>query len=129
MEHKTYSFGTRSTDESFPERLSELGSRIWQAIHNDPDITEILFELADEKLSLDKVSPEDTRLASEHAEAIMGDCDPEALENRRSHVPPSEWLKYSLFNFALDWVLDQALMRMKLEQKWPFQEKDGLSKP
>jgi len=85
--------------------------------------------LADAKLSLDKVSLEDTRLDSKWAEAIMGDLDPETLDRQRPLVPPREWLKYSLFNFALDWVMDQALMRMKIEQKWPFQEKDGFSKP
>ena len=124
-----FSFGTRFTGRSFPERLSELSSRIWQAIQSDDEISEMLFELADEKLSLDKVSPGDTRLDSDHAEAIMGEGDPETLEERRLRVPPGEWLKYSLFNLALDWVLDQALMRMKLEQKWPFQEGDGFPKP
>jgi len=123
------SCGPRSTGRSFAERLSELGSRIWQVIQSDDEVSEMLFQLADEKLSLDKVSPGDTRLDSEHAEAIMGEGDPETLEERRLGVPPDEWLKYSLFNLALDWVLDQALMRMKLEQKWPFQGADGLPKP
>jgi hypothetical protein len=86
--------------------------------------------LADAKLSRDKVSPKDTQLDSEHAAVIMGyDCDPKTLEDRRSRVPPKQWLKYSLFNLALDWVLDQALMRMKIEQRWPFQQEDGFSKP
>ena len=124
-----FSFATRFTGRSFAERLSELGSRVWQAIQSDDEISEMLFELVDEKLSLDKVSLGDTRLDSEHAEAIMGEGDPETLEERRLRVPPNEWLKYSLYNLALDWVLDQALMRMKLEQKWSFQEADGLPKP
>jgi hypothetical protein len=110
------------------KQLSELGGRIWQAIQGDDEITKILFELADVKLSLDKVSAEDARLDSHWAEAIMGDLDPETLERQRPFVPPHEWLKYSLYNFALDWVMDQALMRMKIEQKWPFQENDGFSK-
>lgn len=127
---KTFSFGARSTGRSSEEQLSELGERIWQAIQSDDEITELLFELADAKLSRDNVSPGDTQLDHDHAAAIMGyDCDTETLEDRRSRVPPSEWLKYSLFNFALDWVLDQALMRMKIEQKWPFQREDGFSKP
>jgi hypothetical protein len=110
--------------------LSKLGGMIWQAIHNDGEITDILFELVDVKLSLDKVNLEDTRLESQASEAIMGfDGDPETLEERRSQVPSREWLKYSVVNFALDWVMDQALMRMKLEQKWPFQENDGFLKP
>ncbi len=112
------------------EQLSELGRLIWEAIQNNDRITELTFELADAKLTLDKVSLEHTRLDSDHAEAIMGfDRDPETLDHRRSLVPPIEWLKYSLFNLALDWVMDQALMRMKIEQKWPFQENDGFSKP
>jgi hypothetical protein len=110
-------------------RLSELGALIWRAIMADDDINEELFELADAKLSLDKVSLEDTRLDSAWAEAIMGDLDPETLKRQRPIVPSHEWLKYSLFNLALDWVMDQALMRMKIEQKWPFQENDSFAKP
>jgi len=26
----------------------------------------------------------------------------------------------------MDWVIDQALVRMKLESKWPFQRSDRL---
>ena len=116
--------------QEFAKRLSVLGGLIWDAIHADDKITELLFELADWKLSLDKVDPADTRLDSDAADSIMGfDDDPETIERQRELVPPSEWLKYALFNFALDWVLDQALMRMKLERKWPFQERDGFSKP
>jgi hypothetical protein len=116
--------------EELAKQLSELGSLIWQAIHGDGQITDLLFELADAKLTLDKVSPELTRLEGDAAEAIMGfDHDPETLEQLRSAIPPHEWLKYSLYNFALDWVMDQALMRMKMEQKWPFQEDDGFLKP
>jgi len=63
------------------------------------------------------VNLEDTRLDSDWAEAIMGDLDPEAFERLKPLVPSREWLKYSLFNFALDWVVDQALTRMKIEQK------------
>lgn len=113
------------------KRLSELGYYIWEAIHSDSRITELLFQLADEKLSLDKVNvEEEARLDPDAAEAIMGvDLDPEMLEKLRPLVPSREWAKYALFNFALDWVLDQALMRMKIEQKWPFQEEDGFSKP
>jgi len=113
------------------ERLSELGGLIWKAIQSDDQVTELLFELADEKLSHDKVNvEEDARLDPDAAEAIMGfDLAPEILENLRPLVPSHEWAKYALFNFALDWVLDQALMRMKIDQKWPFQEEDGFSKP
>jgi hypothetical protein len=120
--------GQITNRQELDKQLSELGGLIWQAIQADDDITELLFELADAKLSLDKVSLEHTRLDSHWAETILGDLDPETLERQRQLVPPHEWLKYSLFNFALDWVMDQALMRMKIEQKWPFQENDGFSK-
>ncbi len=110
--------------------LSELGGHIWNAIQRDDQITELVFELASAKLAFDKVRPEDTQLDSNAAAAIMGmDYDAETRERRRSTVKPGEWLKYSLYNLALDWVLDQALMRMKIEQKWPFQEDDGFPKP
>jgi hypothetical protein len=116
--------------EELAKQLSELGSRIWDAINRDDDIEVLLFHLADAKLRLDKVSDADSRLDSDAAEAIMGmDYDPETRERLRSAVPPHEWSKYALYNFALDWVLDQALMRMKLERKWPFQEDDGFVKP
>ena len=114
--------------QELDKQLSELGGLIWQAIQDDDEITELLFGLADAKLSLDKVSLEYSRLDSDWAEAIMGGLDPETLERLRPLVPSLEWSKYSLFNFALDWVMDQALMRMKIEQKWPFQEHDGFSK-
>src|SRR5271170_5962871 len=98
------------------KQLSELGGRIWDTIHRDDQITDLFFELANAKLALDKVSSEDSELDSDAAEAIMGfDHDPETLEQLRSGVPSREWLKYSIINFALDWVLDQALMRMKIE--------------
>ena len=110
------------------KQLSALGTLIWQVIQNDDEISELIFELADAKLSLDKVSQEDTRLGSDWAEAIMGDLEPEILDQRRPCIPAREWMKYSLFNFALDWVMDQALMRMRIEQRWSFQENDGLSR-
>jgi hypothetical protein len=82
--------------EELAEQLSHLGGRIWEAIHRDAEITELLFELADAKLALDKVRPEDSRLDS-GGEAIMGfDADPATLEQLRSAVPPLEWMKYSL---------------------------------
>jgi hypothetical protein len=116
--------------QEMAEQLSELGRLIWEVIQDDPKITELFFELAIEKLCIDKVKVEDTQLNEDAAEAIMNfDLDPGTREHLRSRVPASEWLKYSIFNFALDWVLDQALIRMKMEQKWPFQDDDGFSKP
>jgi hypothetical protein len=115
--------------QELAKRLSELGGRIWRAIHSDDEIADLFFELADAKLSLDKVNPADTQLESDAADKIMGfDHDPEIIEHLRQTVPPGEWLKYAIVNFALDWVLDQALMRMKIEQKWPFQQEDGFCK-
>ncbi len=116
--------------ERLARQLSELGGRIWEAIHRDDQITELLFELADAKLALDKVSPEESRLDPDAAEIIMGvDTDPATRETLSPTVSSREWMKYSLFNFALDWVMDQALMRMRMERKWPFQEEDGFLKP
>jgi len=131
---RTFSFGSAkppiTNREELDKQLSELGGLIWRAIQGDDEITELLFELADTKLSLDKIGPEETRLEPDAAELIMGvDRDEETLERERPLVRPREWLKYALYNFALDWVMDQALMRMKIEQKWPFQENDAFSKP
>jgi hypothetical protein len=133
MAERKYYFGSLreqvTNSQELDKQLPKLGGIIWQAIQANDEITELVFELADAKLALGKVRLECTRLDSKWAEMIMGDLDPETLERQRPLVPPGEWLKYSLFNLALDWVIDQALMRMKIEQKWPFQENDGLSKP
>ena len=111
------------------KRLFNLGSIIWHAIHDNDEITELLSELADWKLALDRVDPADRQLDSDAADWIMEpDEDPAIADRQRQRVPAHEWSKYALFNFALDWVMDQALMRMKIEQKWPFQERDGFSK-
>src|SRR5260370_25007205 len=81
--------------QELDKQLSELGALIWQAIQADDEISELLFELADAKLSLDKVSLEYMRLDSDWAEAIMGDLDPETLERQRPLIPPLEWSKYA----------------------------------
>jgi hypothetical protein len=47
----------------------------------------------------------------------------------KKFVPPSEWAKLALYNLAMDWVIDQALVRMKLESKWPFQQQANSPKP
>jgi hypothetical protein len=71
-----------------PARQSDIGDcrgehRIMQG--------ELCRDLADAKLALDKVRPEDSRLDS-GGEAIMGfDADPATLEQLRSAVPPLEW--------------------------------------
>ena len=115
--------------QELDKQLSELGALIWEAIQAHDKITELPFELADAKLDLDKVNVGETRLDSDWGEVIMGELDPETLRHQRPLVPPHEWLKYSLYNLALDLVIDQALMRMKMQQKWAFQENDGFSKP
>jgi len=111
--------------------LSELGTRIWQAIQTNDVIVEKLFELADMKLSLDNVTDENSRLDDSAAKVIMGDVEDDAqnLVRPKQFVPPREWAKYALYNLALDWVVDQALARMKLENKWPFQREDGFTRP
>jgi hypothetical protein len=111
--------------------LSELGNRIWKAIQSDGAIVESIFELADMKLSLDNVKPEDSRLDLEWAKTIFGDRDddPDNVVRPKQFVPPPEWVKNALFNLALDWVVDQALVRMKLECKWAFQQEDMPSEP
>ena len=83
------------------------------------------------KLSLDRVTSKNTDLGDSAAEAIMSDGREGSnnIVRPKEFVPPDEWAKYALFNLALDWVVDQALARMKIENKWPFQQKDGLSKP
>jgi hypothetical protein len=42
------------------------------------------------------------------------------LHQSQKFVPPSEWAKLALYNLAMDWFIDPALVRMKLESKWPF---------
>src|SRR4029077_18438082 len=56
------------------------------------------------------------------AKAILMDVEDDAtnLVRPKKFVPPSEWAKLALYNLAMDWVIDQALVRMKLESKWPF---------
>lgn len=111
--------------------LSELGNRIWEAIQSDPVIMDSLFTLADMKLTLDNVTPENSNLDPDAAKAIFGDveADSQNLVRPKAFVPSREWAKNALYNLALDWVVDQALMRMRLESKWPFQQEEGLQKP
>jgi hypothetical protein len=91
--------GETMESHELAKRLSELGKLIWQAIDGDAQITELLFELADEKLSLDKVNVAETRLDPKAAEAIIGfDLDPGVLEHERSLVPSREWEKYEVYS-------------------------------
>src|SRR5260370_39431486 len=73
--------------QELDKQLSELGGLIWQAIQDDDEITELLFGVADAKLSVDKVSLEYSRLDSAWADAIMGELDPETLEPLRPLIP------------------------------------------
>ena len=111
--------------------LSDLGSRIWEAIQSDDEIVDTAFRLADMKLALDNVLPENSRLDDDAARAIFGDVEGDApnLVRPKKFVPPAEWLKHALYNLALDWVIDQALMRMKLKSKWPFQQEGEPPEP
>ena len=112
-------------------RLCELGSRIWEAIQSDDAIADTLFELVDMKLALDNVTLDDSRLDPDAAKAILMDVEDDAtnLVRPKKFVPPSEWAKLALYNLAMDWVIDQALVRMKLESKWPFQQNVESPKP
>jgi hypothetical protein len=104
--------------------LCELGNRIWEAIQSDDAIADMLFKLVDIKLALDNVTLDDSCLDPDTAKAILTDVgdDTTNLVRPRKFVPPSEWAKLALYNLAMDWVMDQALVRMKLESKWPFQQ-------
>ena len=111
--------------------LCELGNRIWQAIQSDDAIADTLFKLVDMKLALDHVTLDDSRLDADAAKAILMDVEDDAtnLVRPKKFVPPSEWAKLALYTLAMDWVIDQALVRMKLESKWPFQQKVESPKP
>jgi hypothetical protein len=99
--------------------LCELGNRIWEAIESDNAIAATLFKLVDMKLALDNVAP---YLDPDAAMAIPMDVEDDEtnLVRPKKFVPPSAWAKRALYEFAMDWVIDQALVRMKLESKWPF---------
>jgi hypothetical protein len=111
--------------------LYDLGDRIWEAIQSDDAIADTLFKLVDMKLALDHVTLDDSRLDADAAKAILMDVEDDAtnLVRPKKFVPPSEWAKLALYNLAMDWVIDQALVRMKLESNWPFQEQDDSPKP
>ncbi len=102
--------------------LCELGSRIWEAIQSDDAVVDTLFKLVDMKLALDNVTLDDSCLDLDVAKAILMDVEDDAtnLVRPKKFVPPSEWAKLALYSLAMDWVMDQVLVRMKLESKWPF---------
>jgi hypothetical protein len=111
--------------------LYDLGDRIWEAIQSDDAIADTLFKLVDMKLALDHVTLDDSRLDADAAKAILMDVEDGAtnLVRPKKFVPPSEWAKLALYHLAMDWVIDQALVRMKLESKWPFQQDSDSPKP
>jgi hypothetical protein len=108
----------------FEKGLCELGNRIWAAIQNDDAIAATLFKLVDMKLALDNVTLDDLRLDLDAGKAILMDAEDDAtnLVRPKKFVSPNVWAKLALHNLAMDWVIDQALVRMKLESKWPFQQ-------
>jgi hypothetical protein len=73
---------------------------------------------------LDNVTLDDLRLDLDAGKAILMDAEDDAtnLVRPKKFVSPSVWAKLALHNLAMDWVIDQALARMKLESKWPFQQ-------
>jgi hypothetical protein len=111
--------------------LRELGNRIWEAIQSDDAIADTLFKLVDLKLALDNVTLDDSRLDPDAAKAILMDVEDDTtnLVRPKKFVPPSEWAKLALYNLAMDWVIDQALVRMKLESQWPFQQNAESQEP
>jgi hypothetical protein len=123
--------GERMARQELETGLYELGSQIWEAIQSDDAIADTLFKLVDMKLILDNVTLNDLCLDRDAAEAILTGVEDDAtnLLRPKKFVPPSEWAKLALYNLAMDWVLDQALVRMKLESKWPFQQNVELPKP
>jgi hypothetical protein len=104
--------------------LRELGNRIWEAIQSDDATAEALFKLVDIKLALDNLTLDDLHLDPDAAKAIFMKVEDDTtnLVRPTKFVPPSEWAKVALYTLAMDWVIDQALVRMKLESKWPFQQ-------
>jgi hypothetical protein len=124
--------GARWRGMSLRPGLCELGSRIWEAIQSDDAIADRLFTLVDMKLALDNVTLlDDSRLDPDAAKAILMDVEDDATNSVRPKrfVPPSEWAKLALYNLAMDWVMDQAPVRMKLESKWPFQQQANSPMP
>ena len=111
--------------------LCELGNRIWEAIQSDDAIADALFELVDMKLALDNVTLDDSCLDPDAAKAILLDVEDHAtnLARPKKFVPPSEWAKLALYILAMDWVIDQALVRMKLRSNWLFQQNLELPEP
>jgi hypothetical protein len=111
--------------------LCELGNRIWEAIESDDAIADALFKLVDMKLALDNVTLDDLLLNPDAAKAILMGVGEDAtnLVRPKKFVLPSEWAKLALYKLAMDWVVDQALVRMKLESNWPFQQKVESPKP
>ena len=103
--------------------LCELADRIWGAIHNDEAIADALSKLVDIKLALDNVTLDESRLDPDAAKAILMVVEDDAtnLVRPKKFVPPSQWAKLALYNLAMNWVIDQALVRMKLENGWPLQ--------
>jgi hypothetical protein len=108
---------TPMTKEEMSSALSKLGERIWDALHNDDYVLDLLHDLVEAKLVLDGVDRRDTELTDAAAEAIFNAHDPDnpQIIRPKEFVEPKEWAKNSIYNLALHWVLDQALARMTVE--------------
>jgi hypothetical protein len=111
--------------------LCELANRMWGAIHNDDAIADALSKLVDMKLALDNVTLDDSRLDRDVAKTLLMEVEDDSTNFMRPQkfVPPSEWAKLALYNLAMNWVIDQALLRMKLEGEWPLQQHGDSPKP
>jgi Domain of unknown function (DUF1902) len=106
------------TKEEFDRALSKLGERMWEALNNDDFVVDLLHDLADAKLTFDGVERAESELGAEVAEAIFNERDPDHPEivRPKQFVQSREWMKNSIYNLALRWVLDQALARMTVER-------------
>ena len=111
----------RVTNEELDRALSELGDRIWNALQRDDSVSDMLYELVEAKLAFDGVDRQESDPTEEAAVAIFNERDPDnpVVIRPKEFVQSTEWAKNSLYNLALQWVLNQAIARMQLEHKFP----------
>jgi predicted RNase H-like HicB family nuclease len=109
------------TADELERALSALGAQMWDAMLNDDDVSEKLYELTEAKLSIDGATKEDTTLMDDAARAIFeeGDLQSPNVLRPKAFVASGEWAKNALYNLTLRWVLDQSLARMLAEKKFP----------
>ena len=111
----------RMTSAELDQALSKLAEDIWAALRNDDTVSDLLHELVAAKLDLDGVDRRDSELTDATAVAIFEGHDPDnpRVIRPKAFVPSREWAKNSLYNLALQWVLNQAICRMQVEHRFP----------